>query len=534
MRSKEKQFSPDATAVQPASAMIRAALLIVASLAAFFHVWLDIITVASRDEEASHAFLVPVVVLWLFWCRRDKLDEVSGRHQIWGVAFFAIAMCLHEAGLHYRVQVLWHLSAIVGLYAGICFSFGLDFFRRFPAALFACLFAIPIPGLVRQQISLPLQFRSAQITEYILTWFNIDVQQFGNVLQVNGTLVTVAEACNGMRMLFAVLLIIFAFCFSLPVHRGWKIVLLVASPLMAMFMNIVRLVVTVALYGTLSAEYAKWFHDVNGWLIPLGLMAILVYLADDDSTTLSATESRGERYQRKAHPLLTAVAAGLFGLAALSHTVMMPSHDAVVSHRAEIERSFAQVPYAANGWIATECSLHEAEVSLLKPTAGLRRRYKNLETQREVSVVAIASGRARDMIGHEPSICLKGQGWVLRDRRAMPIAYGETVVNADYLMFDFSSPDTHIAKRVTSVLVIPGGDSSGNGRLVAEVANDFRLEPFGAMSLQISSDFHYTDEQWSEVSRDLVRLFLPAMNQYRQCKEPRANVATDLLAERTQ
>jgi len=71
--------------------------------------------------------------------------------------------------------------------------------------------------------------------------------------------VTVAEACNGMRMVFALVLVSYAFAFSMPLRNGVRLVVLAASPLAAIVCNVIRLIPTIWLYGNARREVAGTF-----------------------------------------------------------------------------------------------------------------------------------------------------------------------------------------------------------------------------------------------------------------------------------
>jgi exosortase/archaeosortase family protein len=85
-----------------------------------------------------------------------------------------------------------------------------------------------------------------------------------------------------MRLVFPLLLVVYAFCFSLPLRSWVRATLILVSPLVAVACNILRLVPTVWLFGHASAETAQRFHDVSGWcmigvafLLLLGLIKVL-------------------------------------------------------------------------------------------------------------------------------------------------------------------------------------------------------------------------------------------------------------------
>jgi exosortase/archaeosortase family protein len=90
--------------------------------------------------------------------------------------------------------------------------------------------------------------------------------------------VAVAEACNGMRMVFALVLVSYAFAFSVPLRNSVRLMVLLLSPVAAIICNVLRLTPTVILYGneSLPMGFADNFHDIAGWLmLPLAFLMLL-------------------------------------------------------------------------------------------------------------------------------------------------------------------------------------------------------------------------------------------------------------------
>jgi exosortase len=132
-----------------------------------------------------------------------------------------------------------------------------------------------VPGRFRQFIAIPLQHISAFVSENLLSLVGIGVERAGIVLKINGQDVAVAEACNGMRMVSALGLITFAFVFSVPMRSNVRLLLLVASPLIALIVNIIRLIPTALAYGYAETDTAELVHDIGGWAVlalALGLL----------------------------------------------------------------------------------------------------------------------------------------------------------------------------------------------------------------------------------------------------------------------
>jgi exosortase/archaeosortase family protein len=96
---------------------------------------------------------------------------------------------------------------------------------------------------------------------------------------VNGEQIVLAEACSGMRLVFSLTLVVFAFAFSVPLRAGTRLLLMAIIALIALAAKVVRLVPTSLLYGQVSVEYASTFHDVSGWaMLPLALLALVALL----------------------------------------------------------------------------------------------------------------------------------------------------------------------------------------------------------------------------------------------------------------
>ena len=88
--------------------------------------------------------------------------------------------------------------------------------------------------------------------------------------------VAIGEACNGMRMILALSLVVFGFVFSAPFRTEVRFGLLLVSPLIALCCNIIRLVLTSIVYGFATQEFADSFHWYSGLaMIPMSLIMLL-------------------------------------------------------------------------------------------------------------------------------------------------------------------------------------------------------------------------------------------------------------------
>ena len=181
-------------------------------------------------------------------------------------------MALAPVRVRGSFDLFWHMGAIgLVLCAGLS-VWGWTPLWRLGPAVGALGFLLPVPGRIRLAIAQPLQEASAQITQALLELLGFAVTRNGNVLNLNGEEIAVAEACNGMRMVSALLLVSYAFVFSSSMRWGGRLMILAISPAIALIINTVRLVVATLLYGYADHDVASGLHDLSGWLsLPLAM-----------------------------------------------------------------------------------------------------------------------------------------------------------------------------------------------------------------------------------------------------------------------
>ena len=253
-----------------ALSLLRVSLAIGAVLVAALissNAWIDLIQISLHDEESSHVWLVPLVFIWLFWVRRGRLARCGSESRWIGVWLIAAGWFLWSYGYRFQYQSLWHGGAVLLTVGALLSVLGRDLLLRFFPAFAALVFLIPVPGRARLYIAEPLQRVTALATQSVAEVLGISVERFGSLLSVNGTDVAIAEACNGMRMVFTLLLACYLFAFVTPLRTWIRVLIVALSPLVAVVCNVIRLVPTVWMYGHGSKEAASAFHDASGWVM---------------------------------------------------------------------------------------------------------------------------------------------------------------------------------------------------------------------------------------------------------------------------
>jgi exosortase len=228
------------------------------------------------DEDMGHGFFVPAVSAWLVWQQRQKLLSTPYRPNFWGLAVVLAGGLLLVAGTYAVEQTVMRGSFLIALWGTVAALGGFRLLLDLAFPLFLLVFMIPLPAVIYNQITFPLQLFASQVAETVLGLLGIPVLREGNILELPSQRLSVVEACSGIRSLMSLtyLALIYGYLFE---SRYWvRIVLLVLTPVIAIAVNAARVTVT----GLLS-EYdpelaAGAFHTMEGWFMFVLALLLLV------------------------------------------------------------------------------------------------------------------------------------------------------------------------------------------------------------------------------------------------------------------
>jgi exosortase len=221
-----------------------------------------------HDPNFSHGFFVPLFSGFVLWQERDRLTRLSSRPSWLGLAVLFVAICLLIVGQLGAELFLARFSLLV-LLAGIVILFqGWALFRAvfFPWAFL--LLMIPIPAIVFNEITFPLQLLASKVAARTLPLLGVPILREGNVINLPSMALEVAEACSGIRSLMSLvtLAIIYGYLTEKRISVRW--LLAAASVPIAVVANSVRIIGTGLLVQYWDAEKAEgYFHASWGWII---------------------------------------------------------------------------------------------------------------------------------------------------------------------------------------------------------------------------------------------------------------------------
>lgn len=226
------------------------------------------------EEDMSHGFLVPIVVLWIVWRDRERLRALRKKPSGWGFALLATGAGLQfggALGMGLFAGSVGFLISVAGAVLGLG-GFALLRALAFPFAMSA--FMLPKLAIVYNQVTLPLQLLASRIAAGILTVAGIGVIREGNILDVGGHRVAVVEACDGIRYLLALGFMAVVFAYVSDSKPWMRLALLAAAVPIAIVANALR----VAAASWLPSLDNGVPHLMAGWFIFVVCLPTLVLL----------------------------------------------------------------------------------------------------------------------------------------------------------------------------------------------------------------------------------------------------------------
>lgn len=245
-----------------------AAVLLALSACLYSGILARLVQTWWNDPNYSHGFFVPLFSAYVVWSDRKRLARIPLQPSWWGVTVVAVALFFLIAGVLGAALFLSRWSFIFLLAGLVIYFLGWRFFRAvlFPWAVLILM--IPIPAIVFNHISLPLQLVTSRLSMCLLSGAGVAVLQTGNIIHLPAMSLEVADACSGIRGLVSLgtVAIIYGYRMETKIHR--RVILGFAAVPIAVLANAVRVSSTGLIAQYWGADKAQgFFHEFSGWAI---------------------------------------------------------------------------------------------------------------------------------------------------------------------------------------------------------------------------------------------------------------------------
>ncbi len=220
-----------------------------------------------RLPDFSHGFLVPIISIYLVWEKRKQLAQPTHPDNL-GLLILVFGLVLLLFGRLAAEIFTQRFSMLIVIAGIVLFLLGRKHLKTVAFPLLLLVLMIPLPSILLQKITGPMQFFASSCAAGTLEILGIPVLREGNIIHLSNTSLEVAEACSGIRSMISLftLGVLFAY-FTKSV--AWQRVLMVLACLpITIFVNAFR----VSLTGVLAhyfgpAAAGGFFHEFSGYVL---------------------------------------------------------------------------------------------------------------------------------------------------------------------------------------------------------------------------------------------------------------------------
>lgn len=232
----------------------------------------------NSDEDMSHGFFVPVLSAYIAWKRKDAVLAQPVKPNYLGlvlVVWAALQLLIATLGAELFLARTAFVISVVG---SVWFMAGTAVLRILAFPLFLLLFMVPLPAIIYNQITFPLQLLASRIAELVLSTLGIPVLREGNVLELASQKLNVVEACSGIRSLLSLSFLSLIYGYFAEDSKRTRALLFVSTVPIAILANSGRVTLT-GILSEFKPELAQgFFHTAEGWVIFMtALISLIVF-----------------------------------------------------------------------------------------------------------------------------------------------------------------------------------------------------------------------------------------------------------------
>ncbi|HEY9380094.1 MAG TPA: VPLPA-CTERM-specific exosortase XrtD [Burkholderiales bacterium] len=386
-----------------------------------------------KSEEYGHGVLVLLVLAYLIYRRRDLLQVDHPRHRWLGLATALLALIVSVVGAtagisQFEMYAVW-LFAVAAVFA----IGGTALFRKLLVPLLIVFMIIPLPNALEPALTAKLQLISSKLGVWFIRAFGGVVYLEGNVIDMGGTKLLVAEACAGLRYLYPLMSLgaLAGYLMQTPVWMRWALFL--STIPITIFMNSFRIGVTGLLVENWGSSHTEGFlHFFEGWVVfvfatlALALFAWLLVKLQPGSHGFGDAFSFDAPTQHTASIFSSAGArtwqsVAVIGVAIL--IVMASVFTPLIASRTEIapERQvLSRFPAQIEDWSSREYRLPV----IVEQVAGASEYFyaDYFSDAGTVNLyVSYYETQRNGQIPHSPKVCIPGDGWTIASNQPVTL-----------------------------------------------------------------------------------------------------------------
>jgi exosortase len=246
-------------------------------LAAYLHTLQGVVGAWFYEPmNMEHGLFVPFAAAYMVWIKQDELKLQKLSPSWWGV--FVVLGTTLLFFLSTVAQWIWvsrvaFLASLVGCVWAVC---GFRLVRQMAYPLCTLVLMIAPPSFINERVTLQLQLLASRLGELSLEALGFSVLREGNILEMVGEKLAIAEACSGIRSLMALIFLAVVYNFFFVPQKKFRVILLASVIPIAILCNAGRIVAT-GVVGQYNRELAHGMLHATFGYFGLALGSVLLF-----------------------------------------------------------------------------------------------------------------------------------------------------------------------------------------------------------------------------------------------------------------
>jgi exosortase len=257
----------------------------------YWPVLVHLVSQWNSDEDMGHGFFVPILAGYIAWQKRDEFLAAPAKPNWLGLVLVVYAgLQLWIATLGAEL-FLSRTAIVLSIIGAVLFLGGTKRARVMAFPLFLLFFMIPIPAILYNQITFPLQLIASRVAEWALMLVGIPVLREGNILELAGQKLSVVEACSGIRSLLTLSFLSLVYGYFFETKTWLRVVLFFSTVPIAILANASRVTVTGIIADSRPELAHGLFHTAEGfviWIVSITILATFHQMVDKTYRVLHA------------------------------------------------------------------------------------------------------------------------------------------------------------------------------------------------------------------------------------------------------
>ncbi|NWH03698.1 VPLPA-CTERM-specific exosortase XrtD [Desulfobacter latus] len=410
-------------------------------IAIYFSTFTWLLKVDWAKGEYSYCILIPFIVAYLIWEKRNLFNYTCSRISWAGFLLLIPGIMLYWLGELAGEFFMLYLSSWVIVVSLLWINVGINKVKTIAFPLFFTLTMFPLPNFISSRITLSLKILSTKIGVLMMQTYGMSAYREGNVIDLGFTQLQVVDACSGLRYLFSMIVLSLLVVYFYPA-RLWKRFIVVFSSIpLTIFSNSLR----IALTGILSEKFGSKivegvFHDFEGLLIfmfTLGILLIEIRILklifpepkrekrDVGIAQKASQEKAGEDKGGSLKSPQFIVSVVLLGVT-LGLSQGIEFREAI-----PMAQPFDRFPVSFGQWNGDQQSMEQKFIDTLDLSDYFMADYHKGDGKAVNFYVAYYESQRKGESIHSPATCLRGGGWnfkqagsstlTLKDGTLMPV-----------------------------------------------------------------------------------------------------------------